>query len=460
MGRPATSLPGWIAERIDPDILAELRSRVGPVVLVCGTNGKTTTTRLVARILEHETGQPPVSNRSGANLSQGIVNSLLTAAPSRAGATAAAVFEVDELALPHVALQLQPEVVVILNLVRDQLDRYGEVDAVERRWLEAFAAMPSRPEVVVCADDPRVESIASAPGLSVHRFGLDRGRDGSGQARGAADVEATGAGMPAPCPRCGGPTDVDDASASVGAWRCPSCGYRRAALDLGVRIDGEEDRWLRLAFELRRGTPAAAGAATAPTGPLGSARVRLTGSAGAHDAAAAVLAAITLGLDPVRVVRAIDGATPAFGRLEELSVGGREVILSLAKNPASAAQAAEAAAARKPDRLLIGLGDQAADGRDVSWIWDARLDALAAIAPLSFTGDRADDLVLRFKYGDAVATQSVGTCVVEPRLERALRDSIERVRPGGTLMVLGTYSTLLGIRRVLERRGQADAMPR
>ena len=459
VGRHGTALPGLVAERIDPEILAELGRRVGPVVLVTGTNGKTTTTRLLARILERATGSPPVSNRSGANLSRGIVNSLL-AVRSEPRGTRPAVFEVDELALPHVAAQLRPDVVVILNLVRDQLDRYGEVDAVERRWLDAFSGSAARPQVVVCADDPRLESIAAHLGPAVHRFGLERRPGEPNGADDAAD-ELPGVGLPAPCPRCGGPTDVDDASATGGAWRCPACGDHRAALDLGVRLGDEQDRWLRLAFRLRAGRRPMAGVPLAAHGgQLGTARVRLTGTAGAHDAAAAVLAAITLGFEPMAVVRAIDGATPAFGRLEELSVGGREVILSLAKNPASAAQAAEAAAVRKPDRLLIGLGDRPADGRDVSWIWDARLDALAAIAPMSFTGERADDLALRFKYGVAAATQAADTCDVEPELERALRDAIARVRPGGTLMVLGTYTTLLGMRHLLERRGQATAMPR
>ena len=456
-GRHGTALPGLVAERIDPDILAELRNRLGPVVLVCGTNGKTTTTRLVARILERATGYPPVSNRSGANLSQGIVSSVLAARPS-AGDRLPAVFEVDELALPHVASQLQPDVVVILNLVRDQLDRYGEVDAVERRWVEALAASRVRPELVVCADDPRTESVVGRLDLTVRRFGLDGDATALRRPRPAGGVQP-GRGMAAPCPRCGGPTDVDDASAPSGEWRCQSCGLRRSALDLGVRACGEEDRWLRLSFDLRPGARGKEpGIPGLLAGPAGSARVRLTGTAGAHDAAAAVLAGIALGLVPADVVRAIDGATPAFGRLEELTVSGREVILSLTKNPASAAQAAEAAAARQPDGLLIGLGDRPADGRDVSWIWDARLDGLAGMAPISLTGERALDLALRFKYGTGAARMR-DRLVVEPDLERALRGAIDRVRPGGTLMVLGTYTTLLGIRRVLERSGQAPAMP-
>jgi UDP-N-acetylmuramyl tripeptide synthase len=440
---------------VDPRILQELGAGVGPVVLVAGTNGKTTTTRLVARIVEQASGRRPVSNRSGANLSRGIVTALLADRPAGTGPVPA-VFEVDELALPHVARALRPDVVVLLNLVRDQLDRYGEVDAVERRWVQALGSLDSRPTLVVCADDPRLEAIAGRLPLPVRRFGLDGHRRRADANRSTPSGLVTGAGIAAPCPACGSPTDVDDASASGGAWHCRSCGRERSPMDLGVRIAGDDGRWLCLDF-------APEDADAAPTGrrldDLGTAWIRLAGTAGAHDAAAAVLAAIALGVEPDQAVRAVDGATPAFGRLEELSVRGRDVILSLAKNPASAAHAAEAAATRKPDRLVIGLGDRPADGRDVSWIWDARIDSLARLAPLTLTGARADDLALRFKYG---ASTDPGTerPVVERQIDHALADALERVRPGGTLMVLGTYTILLGIRRVLERQGQASPMPR
>src|SRR5690349_2218751 len=134
-GRQATALPGYIAQRIDPGILSDLGSRHRPVVLVIGTNGKTTTTRLLATILERTSGRRPVSNRSGANLSQGIVTVLIDA-PWASAEPTPAVFEVDELAFPHVATDLRPDIVVVLNLVRDQLDRYGGFAAVQRRGFE------------------------------------------------------------------------------------------------------------------------------------------------------------------------------------------------------------------------------------------------------------------------------------------------------------------------------------
>ena len=450
-GRHGTAMPGYIAERIDPEMLRELGSSHSPIVLVTGTNGKTTTTRLLATILERATGQRPVSNRSGANLSQGIVTALL-GARSTAAATTPAVFEVDELAFSRVAAVLQPDVVVILNLVRDQLDRYGEVDLVERRVAESIGSLPGDSTVVACADDPRLESVVAGLGSRVRWFGLGDGRstpigESVGGSASATAVPATA--VHAPCPRCGSPTDVDDASASIGAWRCTSCGHHRPPPELGVRVVGGEQGWLRLSFELLGGSAVR---------DLGEVRVRLAGTAGAHDAAAASLAAIALGHDPRVVAEAIDGATPAFGRLEELMVGDRTVVLSLAKNPSSVAQATEAAAIRRPDWLLLGLGDRAADGRDVSWIWDAHLDALLDLAPLTLTGTRADDLALRFKYAD-VPERPRHQPIVDESIEHALADALGRIRPGGTVMVLATYTTLLRIRHVLERHGLAAAMP-
>jgi UDP-N-acetylmuramyl tripeptide synthase len=451
-------MPGFVAERIDPRILAELGSRHSPIVLVIGTNGKTTTTRLLANILERATGRRPISNRSGANLSQGIVTALIEGERGTAGTTAA-IFEVDELAFVRVAAALQPDIVVVLNLVRDQLDRYGEVDMVERRWAETLDTLPSTTNLVACADDPRVASVVARAHQRARWFGLS-GDPRKSWVANALEASAADGAVLAPCPRCGGPTDVDDAATSKGEWRCRDCGERRPALELGVRTVGGDRRWLRLSFELRPDQgPSSARNSEQRDHAVGAARVRLSGNAGAHDAAAAALAAIALGLEPRVVVEALDGATPAFGRLEELSVDDRTVVLSLAKNPSSVAQAVGGAVMRRPDWVLVGLGDRPADGRDVSWIWDARLEELLPIAPLTLTGSRADDLALRFKYA-ATPEDPRHRPIVDRSIEHALTESLGRIRPGGTLMVLATYTTMLGIRRVLERRGFAGAIPR
>jgi UDP-N-acetylmuramyl tripeptide synthase len=339
-------------------------------------------------------------------------------------------------------------VVVLLNLVRDQLDRYGEIDAISERWIEDLRALPPDAQIVVCGDDPRVEAIARSSGRPVRRFGLVRPVDRPHARQAEHDVVQD----PPPCPRCGARLDgiVPGSNAS---WHCAACGLDPSPLDLAVGIDHVDPAgWLYLAFS---GPALRSGTASVP--PV---RVRLTGSAAAYDAAAAALAAMAVGIDPLVAIRSLDGATPAFGRLEEMAVADRRVVLTLAKNPASLAQAATAVEVRRPDGLLIALGDRPADGRDVSWIWDATLDRLPAFAPTTLAGDRADDLALRLKYGVDSPTDPKQAPLVERRLERALDMSLDRIRPGGTLMVLATYTPLLGIRKVLERRGLASTMPR
>jgi lipid II isoglutaminyl synthase (glutamine-hydrolysing) len=452
-GHDATSIPGVVADRIDPSLLGSLAGRCEPTVVVIGANGKTTTTRLVASIIEHATGRRPVSNRSGANLVQGVLTALI-AEPLRPQGRPAAVLEVDELAFSRVAADVQPDVVVILNLVRDQLDRFGEVDAVADRLTRDIAALPPTTQVVANADDPRIEPIARASRHPVLWFGLAKAvaretRAMEREPRSDAGPEAEHV----PCPGCR--QDLRPSTPTgFGPWQCSTCGQGRPTLDLVARTVGvDHDGWLRLAFD--RAEPVSEGSAAEAI------RVRLHGNAGASDAAAAVLTGIAIGLDPRTAISALDGATPAFGRLEELQVADRRVVLTLAKNPTSAAESAAAVEARRPDGLLIGLADRPADGRDVSWIWDASLDPLPELAPLTLTGLRAADLALRFKYRSHEGTGGAfGPPTVDPDVEPALDGALQRVAPGGTLMVLGTYTTLLAIRRVLQQRGVAPALPR
>ena len=455
-----TALPGLVAEWIDPTILAELADGLGPVIIVLGTNGKTTTTRLVATILEHAHGVPPVSNRSGANMRQGVVSAIIGDRPSRrAAARPAAVFEVDELAFAGVVTALHPTAVVILNLLRDQLDRYGEIDRVEEQWVRDLAMLPPETILITCADDPRVEAIARRSGRAVRRFGVASiaGNPSSDRGSLAECVPAAARGTDAPgCPECGTRVAFGPLSfGGLGDWSCLSCGSTREEPDIGVILGEVEDGGSQsLSF--------VAGGALAGARPAPSVRIGLTGSAAGYDAAAAVLAATCVGLALDDAVAGIDGATPAFGRLEEVRVRDKHVVLTLAKNPASLAQAAEAAVARRPDALLIGLSDQPADGRDVSWIWDAAIERLRCIPSVTLTGSRADDLLLRFKYASDVRipAEARSPIEVDPAVDTAFDAALERVRPGGTLMVLATYTALLGIRGLLERRGAAPVLPR
>ena len=463
-----TSFPGMLAQRVDPTILAGLAADLGRVIIVVGTNGKTTTARLTARIMAAADGRPPIANRSGANLRQGLASTLVAEAALRGrlrtrGRTA--VFEVDELALPGILEAVRPAAIVMTNLFRDQLDRYGEVDMVIDRWRAALARLPASTVLVPCADDPRVDRLAADSALPTIRFGLDDAFARSGGIAMADDADAltesagsTAGGSsldrfaptvadPVGCPDCGRPLIFTWQSIGhLGDWACPVGHVRRPAPDLAVSFEDAADGPSRLRFS---GSFGEAGA-----------QVHLIGAPGAYDAAAAVAAAMAVGVEPVAAIRALDGATPAFGRLEELSVGSRRIVLALAKNPASLTESAHAAASRHPDGVLVGLSDEPADGRDVSWIWDVDFEALRGIPAIGLTGTRADDLALRFKYARGSAAAVWPILAIEPTVDRALDAMLERIPPGGTLVVLATYTSLLGIRRMLQRRGVVSAMPR
>jgi UDP-N-acetylmuramyl tripeptide synthase len=450
-----TSLPGMLANRIDPLLVRDLASQLGHVILVVGTNGKTTTARLTARIIAKAAGKPPVANRSGANLRQGIASSLVAEANLLGRLRhpgGSAVLEVDELAFGGLVDTVTPSVVVLLNLFRDQLDRYGEVDAIVDVWRAALDRLPSGTVLVSCADDPRVENLVAASGHRIVRFGLAGPvREGTAvvphHAPASPEAGPTAAD-PVACPVCGTSLECSWVSLGhLGAWACPAGHVRRAAPDVSVRIvDADRDGSSRIEFAGRFGSE--------------HLRIRLAGITAAYDAAAAVAAATVTGIGPLDAIRALDGATPAFGRFEEARFRGRRIVLALAKNPASLTESARVAASLRPDGVLVGLSDEPADGRDVSWIWDVDFEVLRGIPALGVTGSRGNDLALRLKYASGELGARWPIVVRTAVAERAIQRMLSAIRPGGTLVVLATYTSLLAMRAALQRHGAVSAMPR
>jgi UDP-N-acetylmuramyl tripeptide synthase len=350
------------------------------------------------------------------------------------------------MALPSIIDAVSPAALIVTNLFRDQLDRYGEVDAVIERWQAAFARLPRSTVLVTCADDARIDRLATESGLPTIRFGLAGPSDVSPDQT-SSDPMAWGVGDPVACPICGSALASSWRSIGhLGDWACPEGHVRRTDPDLSVEVERIDAGRSGLHFRGAFGDAAAV--------------VHLSGASGAYDAAAAVGAAMALGIDPCAAIGAVDGATPAFGRLEELAVDGRRVVLALAKNPASLTESAQVAAASHPDAILLGLSDEPADGRDVSWIWDVDFERLRGVPAIGLTGTRADDLALRFKYAGEPEAAAWPIVAVEPLVDRALDAMLAAIRPGDTLAVLATYTSLLGIRRTLQRRGIVTAIPR
>jgi UDP-N-acetylmuramyl tripeptide synthase len=435
-----TSLPGLVARAIDPRLSAHLASQLqhGSVV-VTGTNGKTTTSGLVAYVLR-ASGQRVWRNREGSNLARGVATALLMRAGAggrlREGGDAAFVFEVDEAAFRQVVPELAPSVILVTNLFRDQLDRYGEVDIVAERWRDALAKLPASTTLALNADDPAVAALADAHNGPVLYFGVE-------EAPQAADADERVQVIDTrTCPRCTQPLGYARRFYShVGHWACLACGYARPRPDVSASA---------VTFSSLEGSRFTL---TTPDGRA-EAGVALPGLYNVYNALAAATAGVAMGASLGAITEAMGRFVPQFGRAERIEARGRTVHLLLAKNPTGINEVLRALGVASQDgkrhHLLMLLNDRAADGEDVSWIWDADFEQVPPLAErITAGGTRAYDLALRLKYAGFAPQQ------VEPEIGAALEHALEATPAGETLYVIPTYTAMLAVRGELERQGFA-----
>jgi UDP-N-acetylmuramyl tripeptide synthase len=364
-------------------------------------------------------------NSAGANLLSGIASTLLSADGAELG-----LFEVDEAALPDVARRVQPRVLSLGNLFRDQLDRYGELELVAQRWRGAVRDLDPTAVLVVNGDDPQVGDLAAEREATVV-FGLDDPRHGASGLQHAADSKW--------CVRCGTPYDYASAYVGhLGDYRCPACGHGRPRLDLVAR-EIELHGLDAVYFDL-----------VDVQGPL-RVRLPLPGLYNVYNALAAAALAGVLGASREQISSGLERFSAAFGRFERIPVGDRAILLLLVKNPAGANEVVRTLVAGGPPKTaVIALNDAIADGRDVSWIWDVDFEPLLERLELVVaTGDRAAELALRCKYGGFPEHQ----IEVLPDLRRALDRGLELTPSGGELAVLPTYTAMLALRGIAAERG-------
>jgi UDP-N-acetylmuramyl tripeptide synthase len=481
-GGGGTSLPGKLLVRMDSSAIAKLAARLPRgSVLISATNGKTTTAAMAASIFE-TAGVSLVHNQAGANMAGGIASTLLDAA-GRSGTIAGelGLFEVDELWLDRLAGQLHPRVVVLGNLFRDQLDRYGELETIAERWDGAVrAGGPAERARLVCnADDPLVADLGRERAQGDYEpADLDRRRaevggepaqadhgpaqDGPEQAGvvyfGVDDDSLALAGMAHAadakhCRRCGAPYVFDVVYLGhLGHYHCESCGQRRPSptvLASSVVLEGVRSA----RFQLNT--------------PEGEAEVKLAlpGLYNVYNALAAAALAVALEIPLADIVAGLESTRAAFGRAETVTVAGRETRILLVKNPAGANEVLRTLALEPGSHDLLGvLNDNTADGHDVSWIWDADFELLAGRVRLATcSGTRAPELALRMKYA-GIEPERIR--VVED-LQHALSGAVaehpeaegDTRSPGGQapLYVLPTYTAMLALRELLVRRGEANS---
>jgi UDP-N-acetylmuramyl tripeptide synthase len=427
-----TTLPGVVAQRLDPALVPALCSRLERgTILLTGTNGKTTTARMLAQMLRHA-GWRPIHNRAGANLVEGIATTLLYASDlGGRPAGDSALFEVDEAHLPRAVQLCRPRLVLLHNLFRDQLDRYGEVDYVAGRWGQALRTLPASTTVVLNADDPAVADLGPGLVARVLYYGLDAPALGAAAPDHTADARF--------CRRCGTPYAYAPAYyGHIGLYHCPQCGHARPQPDVRLTaLDLAGDSAVRAHL----------------VSPWGERDLSwpLPGLYNAYNALAAVTAALALALDLDGALSALSTFQAAFGRLERIAAQGREILLALIKNPVGAGQVVQMLTSPgQPRRYLIVINDRIADGTDVSWLWDANFEALAGrVSTVVVAGTRAQDMAVRLKYAGVAAEQ----IAVATDLDQALDTALAGTPAGETLYLLPTYTAMLEVRALLARRG-------
>jgi UDP-N-acetylmuramyl tripeptide synthase len=365
-------------------------------------------------------------NAAGANLVSGVASTLLAAHEAELG-----LFEVDEGALSEVTRRIRPRAVCLGNLFRDQLDRYGELELVADSWRTTVAEL-SDAVLAINGDDPLLADIGRrASSIPVLFFGIDDPRRARPSMQHAADSKY--------CLTCGAPYEYAAAYVGhLGDYRCPNSHEQRPELDVVAReieprgLDG-------VTFTL--------------TTPVGSSAVQLAlpGLYNVYNAVAAASLAVALEVPLAEIVTGLERFTAAFGRFERIEVDDRRLLLLLIKNPAGANEAVQTIVDAAPPRAaVVALNDEIADGRDVSWIWDVDFEPLLdGVERVVVTGERAAELGLRFAYGGLARDR----IEVIPDLARALDRGLALTPAGDELVILPTYTAMLGLRGILTARG-------
>ena len=415
----ASVLPGEISRRLHPRLLPLLFDQVSKgVILVVGTNGKTTTSLLLKQILD-DSGFKVIHNSSGANLINGLITALLGSTSLTGNLTADyAILEVDENILPLVLKDCEPKYILALNLFRDQLDRYGEVDTIAQRWQKAIAPLAKDTTIVLNADDPTLSYLGQQLQQQVVYFGLNEPELYLEEIPHAVDSIY--------CPNCGHLLNYQGVYLShLGDYQCPSCNFTKSK----TAVNSQE--WSQI----------------------------LIGVYNKYNTLAAGLLAQHIGIDIETIFDTIKNFKAAFGRAEELDVNGKHVRILLSKNPVGMNETIRAVNNIKKTGTasvaLLVLNDRIPDGTDVSWIWDVDTEELVKLGgKLIVSGDRVYDMALRLKYSypEIAEDKTNFDLIIKEDLSQAINTALEQTPNNETLHIIPTYSAMLEVREILVGR--------
>jgi UDP-N-acetylmuramyl tripeptide synthase len=429
-----TSLPGMIARRIDPNVL---KSTVGASkakkIVITGSNGKTTTARMTAAIAD-ASGQRVSQNRTGSNLLQGVTSVAVNFA-NIFGQLASDVllFEIDEATIPLAVPEIQPDVVVITNIFRDQLDRYGELYAVAHALNTMLEQLPESSTILLNGNDPQVANFGLNAKAKRVFFGLETMEVGTPVPEQSADIIR--------CIRCGHDLDYKVAYMShLGIYSCPNCGYTLPKLDIAAtHLELAPDGSGPTHVTLRT--------------PQGEMRISipLPGLHNVYNAAAAIGAAMAAEFDMEKVQTALTKLRPAFGRLEKIEAGDKTIYLTFVKNPTSFNLMLRLIRQHPGKKhMLTAMSNTVVDGEDFAWLWDVEFEEIASeLLDVVCSGNKAEELALRLKYAEISPDQ---ISLVHDR-EAALDAALKNVEPGGSLYIMSGYTPTQELRRIMQKRG-------
>jgi lipid II isoglutaminyl synthase (glutamine-hydrolysing) len=417
----ASNLPGKVAQAIYPNILPYLAKQLTAGCLaITGTNGKSTTSGLLASILNQANYQV-IHNRQGANLIPGITAAFVQAASWNGTLkNNFGLLEVDEAALPLLTKAINCQSIVVTNLYRDQLDRFGELDTTAKLITQGIKEKSS--QAILNADDANVCNLL-CPANKIF-YGLNYKAD-------KANSEISY------CPKCGNEISYSANEIAPNVWHCPNCNYSRPQLDFfadQIQIFPDSSTFV-----------------INTQGKHITVNLSLPGVFNIYNATAAGAAASSLGINLETIKLGLEKYETLFGRSEKLSINSRTIIIQLIKNPAGASKSLVSLANSQCAKALIAINDNFADGRDVSWLWDANFEVLSDMN-ISFivSGQRGQDMAVRLKY--AGIPENKISCV--PSLASAFSVALEQTQPNQTLWVLPTYTALLETQKIIKRYNQ------
>ena len=417
--RQGVTWAGKIAIKICPNILSELAAQVkGDIFIVCGTNGKTTTNNMLCAALEAE-GKKVVCNHTGSNMLNGVVAAFALGAGLNGNLKAdCACIEIDEASTRRVFPYFKPDYMVLTNLFRDQLDRYGEIDITMNILKEVMQSAPDM-KIIVNGDDALSAFLAMDAGNEYITYGISE--------KVLDDKDSHEIREGRFCKKCGAPLEYKFYHYSqLGDYACTSCDFKRPQIMFNASDIEVGDR-LSFTVEDKRIT------------------ANYKGFYNVYNILAAYTAVRAAGIEPAHFNEMLAKFNPENGRMEQFTIKGTKIILNLAKNPAGFNQ--NISAVMQDDTLkdlIIVINDNAQDGTDVSWLWDVDFDRFkgANVNSITVSGIRCQDMRLRLKYVDIPS-------MLEADVEKAI---CERVENGcGNLYVLVNYTALFSTRNVLKR---------